>query len=52
MGYTSKAADWEACGVAQVGLVAGVGAGLYLFEFRSKAASARAKYTFLAVGIE
>ena len=51
MGYTDKAADWEACGVAQVGVVVGVGAGLYLFEFRSKSANARAIYSFLSVGI-
>ncbi len=51
MGYTDKAADWQACGIAQVGVVVGVGAGLYLFEFRSKAAHARATYTFLSVGI-
>ncbi len=51
MGYKDKANDWQACGVAQVGVVAGVGAGLYLFEFRSISANARAKYTLLSVGI-
>lgn len=50
MGYKDEAVDWQACGVAQVGFVAGVGAGLYCFEFRSKAANSRAVFTFLSVG--
>lgn len=50
MGYKDEGADWQACGVAQVGVVVGVGAGLYIFEFRSKVANTRAKYTFLSVG--
>lgn len=51
MGYTNKAADWQVCGIAQVGVVVGVGAGLYLFEFRSKAANTQAIFSFLSVGI-
>lgn len=41
-----NARDWEVQGVAQVGGVDVVGAGLFMFEFRSKHANFRGPYVF------
>ncbi|MEP7076689.1 MAG: hypothetical protein ABI878_12860 [Acidobacteriota bacterium] len=51
MGYSDEASDWQACGVAQAGAVVGVGAGIFVYEFRSKSADIRAKLFFAAVGV-
>jgi hypothetical protein len=41
-----NATDWEVQGVAQAGYVDIVGAGVYMFVFRSKLANCRAPYVF------
>ena len=48
MASNSKATDWQACGVATVGGVRIVGAGIWLFEFRSRIADFRGSYILSA----
>ncbi|RWP39326.1 hypothetical protein [Mesorhizobium sp.] len=43
--------DWQCVGVAQVAGADILGAGLYLFEFRSSAANFRGKYVFAGGGL-
>ena len=50
MGYYEQARDWECCGIANAGGGIVAGGGIYLFEFRSRAANYRAVYTFMGVG--
>jgi hypothetical protein len=53
MSINTEAFDWEACGVAQAGGVCGLGAGIFLYEFRSRIANFRGTYllTGLAIGL-
>lgn len=50
MGVKTEANDWQACGIAQAGFVAGVGAGCYVFQFRSKNADCIGDFLFIAGG--
>ena len=51
MSTSTRANDWQCVGVAQAGAVAGVGAGVYFFEFRSRNADFRGVYNLYAAGI-
>lgn len=51
MSTTARANDWQCVGVAQAGALAGVGAGVYLFEFRSRNADFRGVFLLGTVGI-
>lgn len=48
---SKKANDWEIAGIAQVGGADVVGAGVYFFEFRSKAADFRGQFIFIGGGL-
>jgi hypothetical protein len=39
--------DWQACGIAQIGAVAGIGAATYFFQFRSQKADFSGAYLFV-----
>jgi hypothetical protein len=51
MGYSTRATDWEASGIAQVGGGAGPAAGYFLFSFRSREADILANFVFSGAGI-
>jgi hypothetical protein len=51
MATNVNASDWEAQGVAQVGVAVGVGGALYLFVFRSRYADCRAPFLFIGAGV-
>lgn len=48
---TVPATDWECVGVAQVGGAVVIAAGVYCFEFRSRAADVRGQYLFVGGGL-
>jgi hypothetical protein len=51
MSASIQANDWQCVGVAQAGAVAGVGAGVYFFEFRSRNADFRGAFNLFGAGI-
>jgi hypothetical protein len=51
MGQFKKGDDWEACGIAQVGVGAGAAGGVYFFDFRSKKADCHAHFILTAAGL-
>jgi len=51
MGLGTQVSDWEFRGVGQLSLAAGLGAGGYVFQFRSEAASVRETVFFLGGGL-
>ena len=51
MGLNDKASDWQVAGIAQVGGAAGLGAGVWWFEFFSQAVNTREPFMFIGAGI-
>lgn len=51
MSTSTKASDWECVGIATVGLAAGGGGALSMFQFRSKAADFMGEFLFVAGGV-
>lgn len=51
MSRTAEGYDWEICGVAQMGGVVGVGAGVWWFMMRSRVANSQGKLILTAAGI-
>jgi hypothetical protein len=49
-GNSTKATDWEACGVAQAGGAVGVAVGTSVWQFRSALANRQANFNFTGVG--
>jgi hypothetical protein len=51
MGLSTQATDWQVCGVMQGAAAAGVGGGVYIFDFYSSTAGICGRFTLTCAGI-